>query len=124
MNNVWIEEKHTKHEHTNRVGFLIGLIVENANLMSYDTLVKYFRQIKDRDVEIKKNTVFEGNERKWCLTVYSIRSAMDAVDYGLRKMSAKNKTHIKYISFKNSTKADRIARLKLNQLLNVQLKYE
>jgi len=51
--------------------------------MSYDKLAKYFGQIKDRDVEIKKNTVFKGNEREWCLIVYSVRSAMDAVDYGL-----------------------------------------
>ena len=49
---------------------------------------------------------------------------MDALDYGLRKMSAKNKTNVKYVSFKNSTKADRITGLKLNRLLNVRLKYE
>jgi len=39
-------------------------------------------------------------------------------------MSAENKTHVKYVSFKNSIKADKIAGLKLNRLINVKLRYE
>ena len=39
-------------------------------------------------------------------------------------MSAENKSHIKYVSFKNSTKADKIAGLKLNRLINVHTRYE
>ena len=49
---------------------------------------------------------------------------MEKVDYGLRKMSAEDDTHIKYLSFKNNTRADRIAGLKLNRLINGRTKYE
>jgi len=49
---------------------------------------------------------------------------VDKVDYELRRMSANSKNHIKYVSFKHSSKAERVAGVKLNQLLNVKLKYE
>ena len=80
---IWIEEKCTRQEHTNRVGFLTGPIIDNANLMCYDILAKHFGKIEDSEVEIKKNIVFKEKEREWCLTVHSVRSVMDKVDYGL-----------------------------------------
>jgi len=106
------------------VGYLTGPIVDRANLDSYDTIMKYLRKIGDGEVEVKKNMVYKGSERKWCITIHSMKSTVEEVDFGLCKMSAKNQTHVKYVSFKNSTKADRIAGLKLNQLLNIRLKYE
>ena len=112
--NVWIEVKHTGEEHINRVGYLTRPIVDRANLDSYDTMMKYLGKIGDREVEIKKNMVYEGSECEWCITVHSMKLIVEKVDFGLRKMSAENQTHMKYISFKNSTKADRIAGLKLN----------
>ena len=39
-------------------------------------------------------------------------------------MSAENKTHVKYLSFKNSIRVDKIAELHLNRLLNGKVKYE
>ena len=39
-------------------------------------------------------------------------------------MSAEDRTHVKHISFQNSAKADRIAGLKLNRLLNVRVRHE
>ena len=81
-------------------------------------------QIGEGKVEVKRKMVFEGPEREWCIIVHSTRLETDKVDFGLRKMSIENKTHIKYVSFKNSTKADKIAGLKLNRLLNVRVKYE
>ena len=90
----------------------------------YDEMLKNMEQIGEGEVEVKRKIVFEGPEREWCITVYSTRSKTDKVDFGLRKISIENKTYIKYVSFKNSTKADKIAGLKLNRLLNVRVKYE
>ena len=35
-----------------------------------------------------------------------------------------NKSHVKYVSLKHSSKAERIAGLKLNQIINAKLRYE
>ena len=39
-------------------------------------------------------------------------------------MSAEDKTHIKYLSFRNNIRAERAVGLKLNRLLNGKTKYE
>ena len=87
-------------------------------------MTKYLGQIDEGEVKVKRNIVYEGIEQEWYIAVHSTKSALEKVDYGLCRMSTENKTHVKYISFKNSTKADKIAGLKLNCLLNVRLKYE
>ena len=116
--NVRLEQKRTSNEHTNKVGYLTGPIVDRVNMHYYDTLVKHLGDIDEGDVEIKKNRVYDGPEDEWCITIHSTQSAVEQVDYGLRKMSAENETHIKYLSFKNNTRAERIAGLQLNRLIN------
>jgi len=103
---------------------LTGPIVDSANLYEYDKMMKTLGGTNKGEVEVKRNMVYEGPESELCISVYSVRSAAEKVDFGLRKMSAENKSHIKYVSFKNSTKADKIAGLKLNRLINVHTRYE
>ena len=103
---MWIEVKRTGDEHTNRIGFVTRPVIDRANIVWYEAIIKYLSEINEGEVEIKRNTVYEGVEREWCITVYSIQSATDTVDYKLRKLSADNKHHMKYISFKNSSKVD------------------
>ena len=62
--NVWIEKKRTGNEHTNKVGFLTGPIVENANLNYYDMMMKYLGKVENREVEVKRNMVYEGKEKE------------------------------------------------------------
>ena len=90
----------------------------------YDKMIKQLGRLKDGEVKVKKNTVYEGPEQQWCITVHSAWSSAEKVDFGLRKMSAANDTHVKYLSFKNNTKADRIAGLQLNRFINRYVKYE
>jgi len=122
--NIWIEKKQTLDEHTSRVGYLTGPIVENANLNEYEKMMIKLGEGEKGEIEVKRNMVYEGDEKEWCVTVHSVRSAAEKINFGLRKMSAESKSHIKYVSFKNSTKADKIAGLKLNRLINVKLNYE
>jgi len=98
--------------------------VENANLNEYEKMMIKLGEGEKGEIKVKRNMVYEGDEKEWCVTVHSVRSAAEKIDFGLRKMSAESKSHIKYISFKNSTKADKIAGLKLNRLINVKLNYE
>ena len=50
--------------------------------------------------------------------MHSIQSEAQKEDFELRKRNTDNKTHIKYISFKNNTAEERVLGLKLNKLLN------
>ena len=52
--NIWIEPKRTEDEHTNKVGYITGPVVDKANMSHYDTMIKYFGQIEDGKVELKK----------------------------------------------------------------------
>jgi len=121
---IWIEQKRTGLEHTNKVGFLTGPIVDRVSMEYYDKMLKDLRGVEEGALEIKKKSVYEGSEEEWCITVYSTQSAVEQVDFGLRKMSAGNDTHVKYLSFKNNTKTERIAGLQLNRLINGRVKYE
>ena len=56
--------------------------------------------------------------------MHSIQSSADKADFRLRKMSAENKSHVKYLSFKNNIRAEKIAGLYLNRLINRKHKYE
>ena len=60
--NVRLEQKRTSNEHTNKVGYLTGPIVDRVNMHYYDTLVKHLGDIDEGDVEIKKNRVYDGPE--------------------------------------------------------------
>jgi hypothetical protein len=122
--NLWLEEKRTENEHTNKVGFLSGPIVEKANMKWYDGMMKLKAEIGEGLVEIKKGPVYEGREEARCITVHSVKSVSDHIDFKLRKMSAESGGHIKYISFKHSSKRERIASLQLNKILNGPNKYE
>ena len=86
--------------------------------------MKKLGKLNEGEVEVKRNMAYEGPERELCITAYSVRSSADKADFELRKMSAENKLCIKYASFKNSTKADKIAGLTLNRLINVHARYE
>jgi len=70
--NVWIEQKRTGYEHTNKVGFLTGPIVKRANMNYYENLIKYLGKLNEGEVEIKKKMVYKGQEEEWCITVHSI----------------------------------------------------
>ena len=93
-------------------------------IKKYERMMKYLGDINDREVEIKKNIVYEGPKQEQCITIHSIKSPNNKVDFKLRKLSTENKSHIKYVSFKNSSKADKISGLQLNRLINVKTKYE
>lgn len=123
---IRIDIKRTKDEHTNKVGFLAGPVVSNANMPWYDAMLKYSGKIDENNaLEVRKDAVREGQEiKQWCIAVHSARSTVDEVDYKLRVMSAQENSHVKCVSFKNSAKAERVAALKLNEMVNTKLKYE
>jgi len=81
--NMWIERKRTVNEHVTRVGFLTGPIVDSANLYEYDKMMKTLGGTNEGEVEVKRNMVYEGPESELCISVYSVRSAAEKVDFGL-----------------------------------------
>ena len=80
--------------------------------------------IEAKKAEFRKEMVFEGEEKQLCLTVYSVESEATNVDYHLRRLSAEENFHVKYISFKNNNSNEKISGLKINKLINVKLKYD
>ena len=90
----------------------------------YDRLTKHLGKLNEGELEVKKNIIYEGLEYEQCITIHSAKLVADKVDYGLQKMSEDEKPHVKYISFKNSTKVEKLAGLHLNRLINCKVKYE
>ena len=62
--NIWIKHKRTGLEHTNKVGFLIDPIVDRASIEYYNKMIKHLGELEEGEVEIKKNTVYEGPEQE------------------------------------------------------------
>ena len=67
-----MEVKRTGDKHTNRIGFVTRPVVDRVNIDWYEAMIKYLSGINEGGVEIKRNIVYEGVEREWCITVYSI----------------------------------------------------
>ena len=53
-----------------------------------------------------------------------MRSVVDKVDIAMKQARFSRNSHIKYISFANSTRNKRIGALQLNKCINIKLKYE
>ena len=67
-----MEVKRTGDKHTNRIGFVTRPVIDRVNMDWYEAIIKYLSGINEGEVEIKRNIVYEGVEREWCITVYSI----------------------------------------------------
>ena len=123
--NIRFDIKRTRDEHTNRIGFLTGPIIDEVNMPWHDKMLKLEGKLDEGTLEVRKKYVHEGREgSQWSIAVHSVQSEVDNVDYELRKMSSSNKTHTKHVSFKHNTRAERIAGMNLNKMLNGRLKYD
>jgi len=54
--------KRTGEEHTSRVGYLIGPVVDWANMKWYEEQCKKVGKLLEGEFELKKDTVYEGAE--------------------------------------------------------------
>ena len=121
---IRVDIKRTDDEHTNRVGFFIGPIVDRANMGWYEKAIQCYSAAAKGTVELKKDVVYEGKENEWCITVHGTWSEKDTVDKAMMNMKLGDESHVKYISFANSTRNERINALQLNKYINIKLKYE
>ena len=122
--NVRIKVKKTRNEHTKRIGFFVGTITSNTNLDWYENTLFSMAGLEKGVAETRIEMVYEGDVKQLSAMVYSVQSEANAVDFKLRKMSAEERTHIKYVSFKNNNSHERVSGVKLNQMINIKLKYE
>ena len=56
--------KRTGDEHTSRVGFFVGPVVDKVNMGWYEKIIKQLGKIADEDIELKKQAVYEGSENE------------------------------------------------------------
>ena len=68
--------------------------------------------------------VYESDKKMWCITVHIIYSAKEKVDVIIREIKLSTDSYIKYISFSNSLKQERIRALQINKFNNIKLNYE
>ena len=108
---IRVDIKQTKDEHTNCIRFLVGPVVDRANIGWYEKVIQRCSKDVKGKVELKKDVVYEGKENDWCISVHGTWSSKDSVDRAMMNLKLGNNSHIKYISFANSTKNKRIGAL-------------
>jgi len=59
-----VEIKQTAKEHTQKLGILVGPIVDRANLGWYEKAIVNMTEICEGEVELKKDIVYEGDKRQ------------------------------------------------------------
>ena len=94
------------------------------NIEWYEKTILSLARIEKDIAEFRKKVVFEREEKQLYITIYSVESEVAKVDFNPRKLSVEERLHIKYVSFKNNNRNERVSGLNLNQLINTKLKYK
>ena len=75
-------------------------------------------------MKLKQEIMHKSKIKYKYITIYSIQSKIEQVNIEMIKLSNRITSHIKYVSFKQNTKNERVAALHLKKLLDCKLKYE
>ena len=67
------------------------------------------------EMELKKDVMWEGDERQWCTTVYSAWTEKEKVDCMMRQLKTRKQSHVKHVSFANGIRQERIRVSQLNK---------
>ena len=119
---IRVDIKRTEDKHTNRIGFLVGPVVDRASMGQYKKAIQRYSKDVKRKVELKKDVVYKGKENDWCISVHGTWSSKDSVDRAIMNLKLGDNNYIKYISFANSTRNEHIGTLQLNKYINIKLK--
>ena len=68
--------------------------------------------------------MFEQDYKSKCLVIYVVLYEQERVDNALMNLKLVDRTHFKYMSFKESTKNIRLCALHVNELNNVETRFE
>ena len=101
---IRVEIKRTVAEHTNWLGIIVRPVVDRANLGQYEKAIILLAKFDIGDVEFKKDYVYEGGEQQWCIVVLGIWSQKEKVELVMRRVKLGENSHIKYVSFAQSTR--------------------
>ena len=103
---------------------MTSIIILKINIQWYENTLIKLAKLKQGEVELRKEIECEEEIKQKYIVVHSIKFKVMKVDFQLRKMSAEEKLHIKYVLFKYNNSNERMSGLKLNQLTNTELRYE
>ena len=90
-------------EYTGRIGYLVGLVIDWANMNWYEEQYRKYGNLAREEIELKKDMVYKGAEVQRCIIIYGMRSIIDKVDIAMRQSRFSRNSHIKYVSLSNST---------------------
>ena len=97
--NIKVTVKRTGNEHTSRLGFLVGPIVDRVNMKWYEKICQQVRRINNGELELKKEVVYEGNKNEWCITLHGISSMKEKLDIAMRQMKFSKKVILNMYHF-------------------------
>ena len=75
-------------------------------------------------VEIRKETVYQKNYESKCLVIYCILSTWEEINQQLQNCQFQSGKYAKYVFFKNTNLEIKLGTLYVNNLNNIQVKYE
>ena len=81
---VRVDVKRTDNQHTTRLGYLTGPILDRVNLTWYDRMLKYVGKLNEGSLEVRKDFVYEGQDANHLsITIHGITAERDKIDYNL-----------------------------------------
>ena len=108
-------------EFTKKIGFIIGPYVKFALIDLYSEKMVLKLKYFDRSIELKKQMTYERGMKSKVLVVYVVEEEADIIDTEIIQQKFRN---FKYLSYKRSTLAQRMAVMHSNKLLNINACYE
>ena len=88
---IRIDVKRTADEYTTRLGHVVGPIVDRENIGWHEETTKILVKIDVGEVELKKDVMWEGDERHWCMVAHSAYTERDIVDGVTRQLKLSKK---------------------------------
>jgi hypothetical protein len=107
-----------------RTGLIHGTCVNYANPIHYEYEIYQQCDIMLRHFEIKKEYVYKQGYCSKCLVIYAVDSRKDEIDEELKSFKLGDGTHRRYMSFRGTAADDRLRTLYLNELNNVEVRFE
>ena len=119
-NNIWMEHKFSKNEHTIKIGFLTNMYVTGASTKWYNDMIVELLGVENNDIEVSKKITLQRKYNSKVIEVKTLKSNLDRIDAALCASTELNKNGYKYVSYVKTSTDQQYKFMTNHNLLNLQ----